>query len=76
MVFVDLPYLEHFASYLNGQFEHTQNRYQRGLNVVLKALCAPPEASDAENHAIALSVTLPIGGKDFTRKVQAFKESF
>lgn len=68
-----LAYLEAFASYLIGTFDQTSNRYERGMNLVLKVLNlrATPrrEAADGANdeaHA-AIPVTLPIETDEFLR---------
>ena len=67
-----LAYLEAFASYLIGTFDQTSNRYERGMNLVLKVLSlrAKPRAESKGANDEAhdqIPVTLPIESEEFVR---------
>jgi len=62
----DLKYLDEFAAYLNGAFENTKSSYEKGLNLVLRAIMKTTEEID-EN----LSFILPISKAEFIRKINS-----
>ncbi len=58
----ELAYLDQFAAYLNGAFEEPRSGYERGLNLVLKAIMKTNQRDETR-----LSFTLPISKNDFIR---------
>jgi hypothetical protein len=66
----ELDYLEQFAGYLNGEFENPKSRYEKGLNVVLKAITktSAPIPSDK------IQCTLPLTRQEFISLVQESTE--
>jgi hypothetical protein len=73
----ELQYLDRFAAYLNGEFESASNRYQRGLNVVLRAISTPARQepqSATTPAAVVLILALPLTMKDFVRGLKLFKQ--
>ncbi|HQH26197.1 MAG TPA: hypothetical protein PLP17_02285 [Oligoflexia bacterium] len=68
-----LQYLNRFAAYLDGQYESGRNRYERGLNVVLRVLNTPAaveQARDAETNG-KKTITLPLTFKAFARLLKS-----
>jgi len=69
----ELSYLDRFALYLMGGFEATSNRYQQGLNVVLKVLAARARrvaetTITAEQHrSEPIALCLPLSRPEFFR---------
>jgi hypothetical protein len=66
----ELDYLEQFAGYLNGEFENPKSRYEKGLNVVLKAItktCAPVSSDK-------IKCTLPLTRQEFISLVNDHTE--
>ena len=53
----ELAYLENFASFLNGGFENAENRYQQGLNVVLRVLSSSQPAADDPSIILPIPLT-------------------
>lgn len=66
-----LLYLDALASYLLGGFDAPQNKYQAGLNLILKILSSKSES--ATNHGV--SVVFPVTHKEFLSLVRAHQVS-
>lgn len=66
-----LTYLEHFAAYLNGVHEQSENRYRQALNLLLKSLST--RATAAENPE-ATKITLPIDPQKFSAVIYTQSE--
>ena len=56
----NIYYLESFAAFINGAFEEVQSKYEKGLNVVLKALCKDTQVTGS------CSIVLPTTLKEVT----------
>ena len=65
----ELEYLEAFSAYLLGHFDATTNRYQRGLNVVLRILAGKSKGVEPE-----AKIVLPMEVKDFLEAVRPFRQ--
>lgn len=72
---VELQYLERFSAYLNGEFDAASNRYQRGLNVVLRAISAPAKEDTGAEKSPVLDLTLPLTMKAFVHTLKQFKQT-
>jgi len=59
----EIQYLEQFASYLNGEYSEPINKYEQGLNLVLRAITVT-KSKYSEN---SLKCTLPISKVDFLK---------
>lgn len=66
-----IQYLDTFADYLTGSMENNQNRYQRGLNLLLKTLAYSPPFQKTPPHLV---VCLPIEKKDFLKLLREIGE--
>lgn len=62
----ELRYLDSFASYLNGAYDNSENKFQKGLNLLLKTLTGPKRVP--EN---AIRVTMPVTRDEFFSLVKA-----
>lgn len=70
----ELNYLERFAAYLCGAYDHAENRYQRGLNLVLQVLsCSASRSLETEREEGQLNFCLPLEKKEFLRKLKSTK---
>lgn len=76
-VLAELHYLNGFAAYLSGMFDEASNRYQRGLNLVLKVLCSKAEEGYTEVPAQngSLLITLPIGKREFAALLKDYRRA-
>lgn len=70
MLMEELRYLDRYAAYLCGEFESTQDRYQQGLNLVLKAICLGARQRRESPAGDALMICLPIGKTDFYQSIR------
>lgn len=70
----ELKYLERCAAYLCGAFENTEDRYQRGLNLVLKAICLGSRQATTDDEQGLLTMTLPLRKQDFYAALRESKE--
>lgn len=68
----NLLYLERIATYVLGGYGRALNRFQRGLNVVLRALGSPKTAGDSL-HTVRL--VMPFSRPDFFRTLKSVKDS-
>ncbi len=64
----ELRYLDAFASYLNGAYDNSENKFQKGLNLLLKTLTNPRRVP-----ANAIRVTMPVTREEFFSLVKAEK---
>jgi len=70
----ELNFLERFAAYLCGAYDHAENRYQRGLNLVLQVLsCSMLRQSQAEESLDTLHFCLPITKAEFLTTLKSAK---
>lgn len=61
----ELSYLEQFASYLNGAYEIPKSGYEKGLNLVLRAILKVDHQVKEETSQASLCCTLPSSKHDF-----------
>jgi hypothetical protein len=66
----NLLYLERFATYLLGGYGRALNRFQRGLNVVLRALGSPTAPAPGTE---AVMLTLPFSRPEFFRALKSIR---
>ncbi len=70
----ELNYLERFAAYLCGAYDHAENRYQRGLNLVLQVLsCSAIRSAEKQRSEGQLDCCLPLQKKEFLSKLKSAK---
>lgn len=72
----EMLFLERFAMFLTGEFERSANRYQRGLNVILRVLTRSNKERStsrfrAGNRGSKTSILLPISKREFTKQISA-----
>ena len=67
----DLGYLERFASYLLGKFDEDGNRYERGLNLILRIIAARNPAYFASRKT---RIELPMDVKQFSATLRALTD--
>jgi hypothetical protein len=61
----ELRYLDQFASYLTGAFEEPRSGYEKGLNVVLKAIMKTHETEKTHTP----DIIMPISKQEFMKKI-------
>lgn len=59
----EIQYLEQFASYLNGEYAEPINKYEQGLNLVLKAITITKN----KHSESSLKCTLPVSKVEFVK---------
>jgi hypothetical protein len=70
----ELQYLERFAAYLNGAFDHAANGYQRGLNLVLAVLsCSQLRMAEQREEDARSIFCLPLKKEEFFQTLKAAK---
>lgn len=65
----ELRYLESFASYINGAYDRSTNRYQRGCNLILQVLAHAPQWRGQST----VVVTLPVTKDEFINSIKPYK---
>lgn len=65
----DLSYLEQFAAYLLGEYEETNNSYEKGLNLILKTIRSGNSANESINKDSngLTKVILPVSQKSLIK---------
>ncbi|OVE80348.1 hypothetical protein BVY02_00425 [bacterium J17] len=72
---LELEYLESFAGYLIGQFDEVSNRFQKGLNLILKVLSSsslPLSVGSIKKEKNILIVSLPTERHEFFETLKKF----
>ncbi len=69
-----LEYLDSFAAYLLGNFNEARDKYQRGLNIVLKSLLGHEQQEARLPSKEKLTLTLPLTSNNFFDKLKTLRE--
>ena len=69
-----LEYLNEFASYVNGTYDKHSNRFEQGLNVVLRAL-SRGNIGHSKQDSTTTEIILPVSKKKFFSQIKSTPEN-